>query len=141
MVTEEDVESCNHEEILIDHGLIDGLEGRICRICGGHQTKNVGDPWPAKWDAYGSRDAFSATSTYPIDLVLAMTRPTPEEFKRAADRGHMIRPVDFERAVLLSATSCERCMNVLLYRHGLNDGYEEGSDEWKRANTRCALCE
>jgi hypothetical protein len=70
-----------------------------------------------------------------------MTRPSPVEMQAAADRGHATTPVPFERAVLLAANSCERCMNVLAYRHGLEDGYEEGSPEWVQSNTRCAMCE
>jgi hypothetical protein len=31
LVTREAVDNCTHDEVLIDHGLIAGLEGRICR--------------------------------------------------------------------------------------------------------------
>lgn len=140
LITQEDVDNCPHEEIRIDHGLIEGLEGRICRSCGGSQTKKVGEPWPKEWTGGGSKEAFSSTSTFPIDLVLAMTRPTPQEFQTAALRGHTIVPMDFERAVIIAATSCERCMNVLLYRHGLRDGYEEGSEQWAESPTQCHFC-
>lgn len=46
------------------------------------------------------------------------------------------------QAILLLATSCERCMNVLAYKY-LNgkDGYEEFSEEWKKCNTVCKYCE
>lgn len=140
LITEEDVAACPHAETVVDHGLIAGLEGRICRDCGGSQTKNVGAPWPAEWHSGGSRNLFSGTSTYPEDLVLAMVRPSPGEIATASERGHQIYPVKFERAVLLAATSCERCLNVLLWRHGLDDGYEEGSPDWSKANTKCDLC-
>lgn len=46
-----------------------------------------------------------------------------------------------EQAIFVYATSCERCMNVLLYRY-LNgiDGYEEFSEEWYKAGTVCDFC-
>ena len=39
------------------------------------------------------------------------------------------------------ANACERCTNVLLHKY-LNgaDGYEEYSEEWKKANTVCDWC-
>jgi hypothetical protein len=142
IITQEDIDTCAHEEVVIDHGLIEGLEGRICRSCGGSQTKKVGEPWPAVWAGAGSsRNVATMNSGFSEDLVLAMTRPTDVEIAKAAGRGHRITPVSFERAVILAATSCERCLNVLLYRHGLDDGYEEGSPEWEAANTRCQFCE
>lgn len=140
LVTEEDVSKCDHKEVLIDHGLIDGLEGRICRDCGGSQTKNEGEPWPAVWKSGGSQQVFSGSSSYPSNLVLAMVRPSEEEMGKAAERGHNIIPMSYDQAVLVAATSCERCLNVLLWRHGLGDGYEEGSPEWEKANTSCELC-
>jgi len=140
LISQEEVDACDHPEILKDHGLIEGLEGRICRFCGGSQTKKVGEPWPVEWTGGGSREAFRGESSYPVDLVLAMTRPTPDEIHVAEVRGHTIVPQPFERAVIIAATSCERCLNVLLYRHGLRDGYEEGSSQWQEANTSCAFC-
>lgn len=141
-ITQEDIDACPHTEAVIDHGLIEGLEGRICRSCGGRQVRNVGEPWPAAWSGAGSsRHVMTGRSSYPVDLVLAMTRPTPEEIKIALGRGHQIRPVSFERAVLLASTTCERCLNVLCWQYGLDDGYEEGSPEWQRTRTRCKFCE
>lgn len=45
-------------------------------------------------------------------------------------------------AIILYATSCERCANALIYKY-LNgaDGYEEYSEEWKKCNTSCKYCE
>lgn len=140
LITQEDVDACAHEEVVIDHGLIEGYEGRICRSCGGRQVRKVGEVWPP-WTGSGSKSVAVGRSGYPVDLVLAMTRPTPQEIETATRRGHIIRPLSFERAVLLAATSCERCLNVLCWRHGLDDGYEEGSPEWEKAHTSCKLCE
>ena len=46
-----------------------------------------------------------------------------------------------EEAVYIYCSSCERCMNVLLYKY-LNgeEGYAEFSEEWKKANTCCDFC-
>lgn len=140
LVTEEDVEACGHSNIRPDLGLIGGLEGRICNLCGGSQTKRIGGPWPSKWKSGGSMNIGSMNSSYPADLVLAMTRPNPEEIRKAAERGHTIVPMDLERAMIFAGTSCERCLNVLLWRHGCDDGYEDGSPEWVRCNTSCELC-
>ena len=44
-------------------------------------------------------------------------------------------------AIIIAATSCERCMNVLALKYGLNWGYEEGSEEWEKVGTSCQFCE
>ena len=55
----------------------------------------------------------------------------------------MVNSGDFtlEQAIWVYANSCERCMNVLLYKY-LNgaDGYPEYSEEWKKCNTFCDFC-
>ena len=55
----------------------------------------------------------------------------------------MVNSGDFtlEQAIWVYANSCERCMNVLLYKY-LNgkDGYEEYSEEWEKCNTICDFC-
>lgn len=143
LISQEDVDACEHPEVIKDHGLIEGLEGRICRHCGGSQTKNVGEPWPETWHGGGSKEAFRAESSYPADLVMAMCgRQTAEEGKKARERGFLLPEITtFERAVILSTTACERCLNVLCWQYGLDDGYPEHSAQWHKANTRCALCE
>lgn len=138
----EEIARCPHTETLIDHDLIPGLEGRLCRRCGGHQTKPIGTPWPSVWETSGSRPAWSGTSSYPADIVLAMIRPTPEEQARAKARGYQHPAPAYEQAILLTATACGRCLNVLSWQFGLpdEDGYEEGSSEWLRSGTVCRLC-
>lgn len=44
-------------------------------------------------------------------------------------------------AILLYATACERCVNVLKHKY-LNgkEGYPEFSEKWKEANTECEYC-
>lgn len=48
---------------------------------------------------------------------------------------------DLYEAIGVYGRACERCMNVLWnkYLPG-EDGYEEFSDEWKKANTECEFC-
>lgn len=48
---------------------------------------------------------------------------------------------DLYDAISIYARACERCTNVLWnkYLPG-EDGYEEFSDEWKKANTVCDFC-
>lgn len=55
----------------------------------------------------------------------------------------MVNSGDFTlaEAIYVYCTSCERCMNVLLYKY-LNgrDGYEEYSEEWSKVKTSCDFC-
>lgn len=43
-------------------------------------------------------------------------------------------------AIILAATSCERCLNALLWRYGCNDGYPPYSEQWNKTNTKCEIC-
>lgn len=44
-------------------------------------------------------------------------------------------------AIMLCATCCERCMNVLAYKYlDGKDGYAEYSEEWYKVNTVCKFC-
>lgn len=46
-----------------------------------------------------------------------------------------------EQAIWIYANSCERCMNVLLYKYlDGKDGYAEFSEKWKKCNTECDFC-
>lgn len=76
-------------------------------------------------DGSGSDEVFSGNSGFSDDLATAMVRS-----------GHWTH----SQATRLASGSCERCMNVLRHHYGL-DGYEHGSDEWKRCGTSCELCE
>jgi hypothetical protein len=62
----------------------------------------------------------------------------------------MVRSLDYDAkdAALISATSCERCWNVLLHHYYLRDedvgddhGYPIGSDEEALCGTSCILCD
>lgn len=95
---------------------------------------------------YGGHDLVATgTQSWSTALVLAMTRPTLLESLRAAIRGHLRRRIfrghcGMQQAILISATSCERCMNALLWAYGTPDGYPELSDEWRRSGTCCSFC-
>jgi len=142
--TPEEVAACPHpeEDIRKTYGWIDGVEGRECARCKGSQTKNVSDPWPDKWDSSGSYNLMSGNSGYSADLVLALSRPSPAELLKAFERGYVGSPVVFELAdaVILAASGCERCMNALAYRYGLDWGYARGSKDWDAAGTTCFIC-
>ena len=55
----------------------------------------------------------------------------------------MVNSGDFtlEEAIWVYANSCERCMNVLLFKYlEGEDGYPEYSEDWHKANTVCDFC-
>jgi hypothetical protein len=135
-VTKKDVEVCEHQQAHIrrTYGWIDGIEGRECSLCHGTQTRESGKRWPKQWDAHGSSTLMTGNTTWPADLVLEMARP------RLWLRLKGIRPIPLERAILIATTACERCVNVLGHRYGLEWGYPEYGEEWQKAGTSCALC-
>lgn len=144
MVQQSEVDACDHPADMMkpDLGLIEGLEGRECLKCHGTQVKDAGAPWPAQWEAYGSREILTGESTWPDELVLAMVRPSPAEMVLALERhGSEPRLLGMNDAIILAATSCERCLNGLLWRYGCNDGYPPYSEQWNKTNTKCAICE
>lgn len=127
MIDPEEVKNCNHPEEFIHstNGWIDGVEGRECRQCGGHQIRNIDEDWPEEWDTEGHKSEFSGESGWPQDLVLAI-----------------VESGDFnlEEAIVIGAESCERCMNALADKYGLDWGYPEGSEEWEECGTSCDFC-
>lgn len=125
LIRQEDVDQCTHPRKFIrpTYGWVDGVVGRECTRCGGHQVKHKWHFWPKKWDASGSRKAFESTTHYGgTDVILAMIN--------SGD-------YTFNEAIIAYATACERCMNVLAQKYTGKDGYEEFSDEWMKANTVC----
>lgn len=147
IITQEEVDQCEHRPQWMRHfkDNLPGRKGRECMGCGGYQVCDERlDDWPEKWET-GNRaqKVMDSAITYPLDLVMAMVRPTWVEKARQLYRwGFIISPVrDPERAILYAATMCERCTNAMAYRHGLSWGYPLYSDEWKRCGTKCQLCE
>ncbi len=142
-VQQDEVDACPHPPELIkkDLGIIDSMEGRECMRCHGYQSKNKGDPWPDKWEAHGSREVMVGVSSWSDDLVIAMIRPNSEELTKAVERfGEEPRLLEMDDAILMAATSCERCLNGLRWRYGLDDGYPPYGTEWDKAGTSCFMC-
>lgn len=131
LVKREEVDACDHPDsyIVPTYGWTEGYVGRECKKCNGTQVKRIDEPWPERWNAEGSRQAF--TTRYHIgrgneDVILAM-----------ANSGDY----SLSDAILIYSQACERCMNVLAYKY-LNgkDGYPEYSEQWMKCNTVCEFC-
>lgn len=73
-----------------------------------------------------SEEVAEGSQTWPEDLVLAM-----------ANSGNY----SLSESILIAASSCERCLNALCHKYGLDNGYPEGSEEWKKCGTVCDFCE
>jgi hypothetical protein len=143
-VLPEEVEACDHEPTYIKRtgGWIDGVKGRECMLCKGTQVCNEDEPWPEKWDANGSRQLCGGSSTFPVGLALALSRPSMKERLIAASRGFFfLKTYPLDLAIRIAADNCERCLNVLLWKYGQNDGYPIFSEEWHKAGTACHFCE
>jgi hypothetical protein len=127
MVKEEKVDACEHPEDHIekDLGIIDSMEGRTCKSCGGYQSKEQGEPWPEKWEAYGSRPLMTMNMGWQEDLALGLVK----------------KGFGLSEAIVVAACACERCMNVLADEVGLDWGYPEGSEDWVKCGTSCGLCD
>jgi hypothetical protein len=126
MVKPEKVDACEHPEefMKVDHGIIDSMEGRTCEKCGGYQSKNKGEPWPEKWEAYGSRHLMTMNMGWQEELALGLVK----------------QGFGLSEAIVVAACACERCMNVLADEVGLDWGYAEGSEDWEKCGTSCGLC-
>jgi hypothetical protein len=127
LISQEEVNKCKHPRKYIKptYGWIDGIVGRECKLCHGTQTKKKWHLWSRKWDGYGSREVFAFNSGWNDDLALAI-----------ANSGDYT----LSEAIIIAARSCERCMNALAHKYGLDWGYEEGSEEWKKCGTSCDFC-
>ena len=129
IIKQSDVDKCNHPRkyIVPTYGWVDGIVGRECKVCHGTQTKKKGilHRWGKKWDGGSSKETIAFISTYSEDLVLAM-----------ANSGDYT----LSESIIIAAMSCERCMNALAYKYGLNWGYEEYSEEWQKCGTLCEFC-
>jgi hypothetical protein len=127
LIFQEDVDKCKHPRKYIrpTYGWIEGIVGRECKMCHGTQTKKKWHLWPRKWDGYGSREIVAFNSGWSESLVLAMVN--------SGD-------YTLSEAIIIAARCCERCMNALAYKYGLDWGYEEYSEEWQKCGTSCKFC-
>lgn len=126
-------DTCRHPLIYRKrtHGWIKGIKGCKCEKCGKTKTGKSYIPFAfMKWER--------GNEHYPLMTVNTHLGKLSQECVVA-----MVNSGDYEldEALVVMATACERCGNVLLYKY-LNgkDGYEEYSDEWKKANTICDFC-
>ena len=129
LIRQEDVDKCKHPRKYIKptHGWIDGIVGRECKLCHGTQTKKKRHLWSKKWEGYGSREVFTSNSTWNDEKTILA----------------MVNSGDYtlSEAIIVYATACERCMNVLVHKYtNGEDGYEEYSEEWQKCGTVCAFC-
>ena len=125
IIQQKDVDQCQHNRIVPTDGWIEGIEGRECRDCYGTQTREVGKPWPEKWNGDRSVSLGAMNSSWNEKLVLAM----------ATSGDYSLR-----EAILIVSQCCERCLNVWCHVYGLDDGYPIDSPEYKRCNTSCEFC-
>lgn len=141
LIKQPDVDKCKHSNTKPTYGWIEGIEGRKCLDCHGSQTRRVDDEWSNHWNGSGSISIFTGTTSYSPDLVLAMSRPSLSEILKSMLRGYFFnKKYTFNNAVLIAARSCEKCVNSLGYKYGLNWGYKEYSDEWNKSSTSCNFC-
>jgi len=72
-----------------------------------------------------SEKIIGFNSSYSPDLVMAIVK--------SGD-------YDYCEAQIIASQSCERCMNALAYKYGLDWGYPEHSLEWYESRTECNFC-
>lgn len=130
--SEEEKNKCKHKRKFHkkDNGLVKGYKGRICTACGCHQTRKWYQFWGNNWDC-------GSTITPLIDFHTTIGGGNEDVILAMANSGDYT----LSEAITVFGNACERCMNVLAYKY-LNgkDGYEEYSEEWKKANTVCDFC-
>jgi hypothetical protein len=136
IVPNEKVRDCMHpkKEIRPTGGWVEGSVGRECKLCGGTQVKEWQEEWESEWDSGSCHPHIGFESSWSSDAVLAI-----------ANSGDY----SLGDAIIIYATSCERCMNVLCHTYkvpsykdkNVIDGYAEGSEEWLKCGTSCRFCE
>lgn len=128
----EEKANCKHrrKSLKKDNGLIKGYKGRICTFCGCRQTRKWWQPWGRKWDN-------GASVTPLMDSHVHIGGGNEKVILAMANSGDYT----LSEAIAVYASSCERCSNVLAWKYtNGEEGYEEFSEEWKKANTECDFC-
>ena len=112
-------------------GWVKGIKGCVCNACGKTKTGKsyipfMLMPWDKGSDKYDGFTSRVSMSRFSGKCIVAMVNSGDYEL---------------DEAIVVMAHACERCMNVLEHKY-LNgeDGYEEYSDEWYKANTECDFC-
>ena len=112
-------------------GWVKGIKGCECTRCKKTKTGKSYIPFAfMKWsnapDFIGHFTSSVTLGKFSQDCIVAMVNSGDYEFNEA---------------MVVMASACERCMNVLLYKYlDGKDGYLEYSDEWKKAGTVCDFC-
>lgn len=113
------------------HGWIKGIKGCKCNKCGKTKTGKSYIPFVfMKWDEG-------------CDTYTGFTSNTHLGYMSQKCVVAMVNSGDYEldEALVINATACERCMNVLDRKYlGKEHGYEEYSEEWKKCGTVCDFC-
>lgn len=128
-IVPDEVEKCKHpeEDIKKTYGWIDGMEGRECAKCNGTQVKKIKDPWPEKWDAEGSKDFLTMSTTWSETEVMALVN----------DCGYSLKD-----SIQLCTSMCGRCISSLLFDHNSKEAeFAEFSLDWFNENISCKHCE
>ena len=126
-------DTCNHplKYRKRTNGWVRGIKGCECKKCGKEKVGKsyipfIFMPWSKGSDTYEGYSVSHHLSNFCQKCIIAMVNSGDYEL---------------DEAIVVMANSCERCMNSLLYKY-LNgeDGYEEYSEEWHKANTVCDFC-
>ena len=128
----EEKANCKHERKYLrkDNGLIKGLKGRSCTLCGCYQKRKWWQPWGKKWDS-------GASITPLMDGHVHVGGGNEKIILSMANSGDYT----LSEAIAVYSSSCERCSNVLAWKYtNGQEGYEEFSEEWKKTNTECDFC-
>ena len=110
------------------HGWIKGVKGCKCEKCGKTKTGKSYIPFAfMKWDNGSDTYTLFTSNThlgkYSQKCVVAMVNSGDYEL---------------DEALVINATACERCGNVLIHKYfNGEDGYEEYSEEWQNCETIC----
>lgn len=112
-------------------GLVKGLKGCRCLNCGREKIGKTYIPFIFMPWKYGA-------ITHPLgSFNTHISRRNEDLILSMANSGDFT----LSEAIVILASSCERCSNVLAYKYtNGKEGYPEYSEEWKKANTTCDFC-
>lgn len=139
LTQEKEVTACKHPSkyVVPTYGWVYGIEGRKCKACNGTQVKEkyfknkicrflkIRKPWGRKWSSDGAVPFFFMDNGWSEDIVLALAK--------SGD-------YTLSEAIIISSDACERCINSLANKYGLDWGYKEYSEDWEDARTQCSFC-
>lgn len=129
-VLSQNVSKCNHSKNKIKTNPYNNFncQHRQCEECGAHQSRDVGDKWPSKWNDSGTMHVHSDIVTWSQDVDLVTS---------------IVRSGDYnaEEAILIVTNACEECLYELYRKYGVEivrRGWMEGLRNYKHNN--CKFC-